>query len=91
MWGKGTMPTDRRPGKVEAGSNTPGIFVIEKNRCDLLQPRQAVSDHMPLRQGHLPCCFSTQLVSFDVTLAATCQEAEQMVLQDFLELTTNCE
>jgi hypothetical protein len=45
---------------------------------------------MPLRQVHLPCCFSTQLVSFDVTLRATCSQAE-LVLQDFPELTENCE
>jgi hypothetical protein len=43
---------------------------------------------MPLRQGHLLCCFSS--LSFEVTLPATCPEAEP-VLQDFLELVANCE
>ena len=58
--------------------------------CTLLHPRQAGSDHKPLRQGHLLCCFSTLLVSFDVTLPATCHKAEPD-LQDFPELTTTCE
>ena len=53
--------------------------------CNLLQPKQAGSDCLPLRQGHLLCCFSTLLVSFDVTLWGL------TVLQDFLELTANCE
>ena len=43
---------------------------------------------LPLRQDHLLCCFSS--LSFDVTLPATCPEAEP-VLQDFLELAANCE
>ena len=38
--------------------------------CTLLQPRQAGSNHLPLRQGHLLCCFLS--LSFDVTLPATC-------------------
>ena len=61
-------------------------------KCNLLQPRQAGSDHMPLRRGHLWCCFSeTQLVvSFDVTLPATYPETKP-VLQDFPELTATCE
>jgi hypothetical protein len=58
--------------------------------CNLLQPRQAGSDHIPLRWGYLLCCFSTLLVSFDVTLPATCCEAKP-VLQDFPELATTCE
>jgi hypothetical protein len=42
----------------------------EEHDCTLLQPRQAGSDHSPLRRGHLLCCFSS--LSFDVTLPATC-------------------
>jgi hypothetical protein len=65
------------------------LDILCMGRCNLLQPRQAGSDQKPLRWGH-KCCFSTQLVFFDVTLPATCCEAE-LVLQDFPELTANCE
>ena len=51
------------------------------------QPSEAGSDHPPLRWSLL-CCFSS--LSFDVTLPATCPKAE-LVLQDFPELTANCE
>jgi hypothetical protein len=43
---------------------------------------------IPLRQGHLLCCFSS--LSFDISLPATCPEAKT-VLQDFPELAANCD
>ena len=58
------------------------VSLMNVAACNLLQPRQTGSD--------LPAASLTQLVFSDVTLPATCREAQQ-VLQDFQELTTTCE
>jgi hypothetical protein len=42
----------------------------EVNVVKSFQPSKADSDHPPLRQSHLLCCFSS--LSFDMPLPATC-------------------
>ena len=60
------------------------------SKYNLLQPRKAGSDVSHRGRDTCSAASQTQLASFEVTLPATCSEAEQ-VLQDFPELTTTCE